>query len=990
LNPAEHPTGRRPRRGSLPLFLIFLFPAFAVADTPLASSNFAGAEDPLFENGAWAPLTSLSAGGGRFQKNNGAFPDRFSPEHAGARTTAPMPTDHYSEIVVKHVGNPPVNNNVGPIVRVQTSGPTIDSHYLWWAGPPNGVNNLYRIDATGTSFTASPILPTSAAADGDRLRLIARGLVVYGIKNGVREFIYNTGRDPTKISGGTAGMLAYVSGPALTDASIASWSGGAAAASSGVWDSSAFAGVENPLDEGDRWYPLPGYTGFRKAGGLAIGLSGGHNLSGVWSIAPPARQYSEVTLGTAASGGGGPIVRIDRNNPGQTGWLLFLWADNPPNSGIYKVNPDGSFTFLRAFTPTIVPGDKWRLTADGNTLDVSRNGISQLTFTTDGSYPAGDVGMEALGQSFTFSAWEGGDPAGPVPPGPPTITSFTPTSGAVGASVTIDGTNFTGATSVTFNGVTATFTVGSATSIRATVPAGATTGPLSVTTPRGTATSASSFTVVSPPSITSFSPTSGAVGTTVAISGTNFTGATAVAFNGVSATFTVSSATSIQATVPARATSGPLSVTTPQGTATSSSSFTVVNPPTITSFSPTSGAVGTTVAISGTNFTGATAVAFNGVSATFTVSSATSIQATVPAGATTGPLRVTTPQGTATSASSFTVLNPPTITSFSPTTGPVGTTVTISGTKFTGASAVAFNGVGATFRVTSDTSIQATVPAGATTGPLSVTTPGGTGTSGSSFTVLSPPAIASFSPTSGPVGTSVTISGTNFTGATAVAFNGVGASFTVISDTAIQAIVPAGARTGPLSVATPGGTATSAGNFAVTAILTVAKAGTGTGSVTSTSSPASATQIDCGATCSVSYDAGTVVTLTATAAAGSVQTGWTGCDTVSGPTCTVTMNAARRVTATFALQTFTLTVTKSRLLTGNGTVTSSSSPASSSQINCGSTCSASYVSGTVVTLRVSLSFLSIFNGWSGCDTVSGTTCTVTMNRARSVNASFLP
>ena len=78
----------------------------------------------------------------------------------------------------------------------------------------------------------------------------------------------------------------------------------------------------------------------------------------------------------------------------------------------------------------------------------------------------------------------------------PTLTSFTPTSGPVGTSVTITGTNFTGATSVTFNGVSATtFNVGSATKITATVPAGATTGPIKVATPVGSATSTSNFTV---------------------------------------------------------------------------------------------------------------------------------------------------------------------------------------------------------------------------------------------------------------------------------------------------------------------------------------------------------------------------------------------------------------------------------------------------------------------------------------------------------------
>ena len=100
------------------------------------------------------------------------------------------------------------------------------------------------------------------------------------------------------------------------------------------------------------------------------------------------------------------------------------------------------------------------------------------------------------------------------------------------------------------------------------------------------------------------------------------------------------------------------------------------------------------------------------------------------------------------------------------------------------------------------------------------------------------------------------ISGTNFTGATSVTFNGVSASFTVTSATAIQATVPAGASAGPLSVATRGGTATSTSNFTVTVKVTLnaAKAGNGSGTLTSSSSPASPTQINCGATCSASYD----------------------------------------------------------------------------------------------------------------------------------------
>src|SRR5439155_756462 len=130
----------------------------------------------------------------------------------------------------------------------------------------------------------------------------------------------------------------------------------------------------------------------------------------------------------------------------------------------------------------------------------------------------------------------------------------------------------------------------------------------------------------------------------------------------------------------------------------------------------------------------------------------TAIQATVPTGATTGPVRSEARRVGANSASSFTVVPAPTVSSFAPTSGPVGTSVTISGTNFTGATAVAFNGVSATtFTVTSATAIQATVPAGATTGPVSVTTAGGTATSASPFTVTaSPPTITGFTPTSGP------------------------------------------------------------------------------------------------------------------------------------------------------------------------------------------------------------------------------------------------
>jgi len=168
-------------------------------------------------------------------------------------------------------------------------------------------------------------------------------------------------------------------------------------------------------------------------------------------------------------------------------------------------------------------------------------------------------------------------PPTPQPAKTPTITSFSPTSGAVGTSISVTGTNLNGATSVSIGGVAATiFSVVSATNVMATVPSAAVTGRISIVTPQGNATSAGNFTVsAAAPTITSFSPTSGQSGTNVTITGTNFTGATGVKFNGTTATFSVTDAGHISATVPNGATSGAISVTTAGGTATSTSAFTV-------------------------------------------------------------------------------------------------------------------------------------------------------------------------------------------------------------------------------------------------------------------------------------------------------------------------------------------------------------------------------------------------------------------------------
>ncbi len=483
--------------------------------------------------------------------------------------------------------------------------------------------------------------------------------------------------------------------------------------------------------------------------------------------------------------------------------------------------------------------------------------------------------------------------------GAPTISSFSPTCGPVGTPVDINGNNFQGTTQVDFNGVVAASDVRSGHLIKTTVPTGATTGKIGVLTDDGSATSQDNFTVSSScaptPTISSFSPASGPVGSSVTINGTGLSGATAVKFGGVAAsTFSVnSSGTQITATVPTGAVTGKISVTTPGGTANSATNFKVT--PVISGFSPPSGPVGTVVTINGTGLTGATSVKFGSASAgTFSVnSSGTQITATVPSGAVTGKITVTTAGGTATSATDFIVTTSPapTISSFSPTSGPVGTSVTIFGSNFTGVTAVKFGGVSASSFSANPpgTQITATVPSGAVTGKITVTAAGGTATSATNFTVTTTPSISSFSPTSGPVGTSVRINGSGFGGATAVRFNGVSASpFTVNTQgTRIDTKVPSGATTGRITVTTPGGTATSATNFTVTAQAptvtsfspTSGRAGT-TVTITGTNFTG-ATAVRFGGVSATSFAVNSATQITATVPVGAV-TGKIGVTTSAG------------------------------------------------------------------------------------------------------------
>ena len=161
--------------------------------------------------------------------------------------------------------------------------------------------------------------------------------------------------------------------------------------------------------------------------------------------------------------------------------------------------------------------------------------------------------------------------------------------------------------------------------------------------------------------------------------------------------------------------------------------------------------------------------------------------------------------------------------------------------------------------------------------------------------------------------------------------------------------------------------------------LSAYKSGIGKGTITSSPSG-----IDCGSTCSASFNSSTNITLTATPKTGSTFSGWSGACTGTSTTCTITMDASKNVTATFLPPSGLQTLTVTKIGAGSGTVTSS--PAG---INCGSTCSAGYNYDTQVTLTAaSQDASSTFSGWSGGSCTETSPCTVVMDASQSVTAVF--
>jgi hypothetical protein len=225
---------------------------------------------------------------------------------------------------------------------------------------------------------------------------------------------------------------------------------------------------------------------------------------------------------------------------------------------------------------------------------------------------------------------------------------------------------------------------------------------------------------------------------------------------------------------------------------------------------------GTTVTITGTDFTGATAVMFGTNAATsVVVVSATSITAVAPAGMGTVDVTVTTPEGTSAIVTADEYTYAPTVTGLSPNHGPAfgGNDVTITGTGFADATGVTFNGISGTgFHVSSDTTIIVTAPASAVGGPVDVIVNTAADPSAAvDYTYA--PVVDTVAPTGGAAagGTDVTITGTDFTGATAVNFGSHVGTIVSWTATVIHATAPAGTGLVDLTVTTGAGTSVPVG-----------------------------------------------------------------------------------------------------------------------------------------------------------------------------------
>ncbi len=439
--------------------------------------------------------------------------------------------------------------------------------------------------------------------------------------------------------------------------------------------------------------------------------------------------------------------------------------------------------------------------------------------------------MNPLRSLLLGTAWLYPLLAGVIPLNAQIISSMIPALGAPGEQILLTGSGFTsGALTVTFfNGVKdLTAKATAASTIYAHVPAGASTGPITVQVGANSATSVDDFTVVGfGPYLSDFTPAYASVNEDIVITGWHLTNATSVKFAGGKnspAFMPNANGSQITARVPSGATNGPITVTTTYGTSNSPVSFTVIGAgPYVAGFIPAVGTPGTSVSIFGAHLIGVTSVSFAGKPAAVDLLQAPTdqlISYIVPSVGVSGPITVSSPSGSFTTATNFFV--PPQVAGFSPSTGRVGTNLNIRGGNLLGATTVKLGGVAwAISPSTNNTNLVFKLPLGGRSGSVAVVTPAGqTLPTTSNFTFQ--PLITGFTPAGGPAGTAVVISGANLDEGkpTVLKFSGSNALISAIAPGQLTTLVSTNIETGPLTVVTTNGSFTTASNFFLPPVIT--------------------------------------------------------------------------------------------------------------------------------------------------------------------------
>ncbi len=514
------------------------------------------------------------------------------------------------------------------------------------------------------------------------------------------------------------------------------------------------------IDEPDTTLTNGNYSG---GGSYNVGLS--YNLVN-------AVEGSAAAPCPGCGGSSGPTVTVVNPNNGPQAGTNSVTVTGTGFTGATAVdfgasNPGTSINVLSDTSLTVTAP------SGSGTVDVT---VTTPTGGTSTANPPGD--------QYTYNA-------------KPTVTAVSPNNGppAGGTSVTLTGTGFTGATAVDFGASNpgTSINVVNSTSLTVTSPSGSGTVDVTVTTPNGTSSANppnDNFTYNAKPTVTAVNPNNGpqAGGNTVTLTGSGFvSGSTTVDFGSTAGTgVSVSSGTSLTVVVPSGTGTVSVTVSTTGGGASNplASAYTYNAPPTVTAVNPNNGpqAGGNTVTLTGTGFvSGSTTVKFGTASGTgVSVSSGTSLTVVVPSGTGTVSVTVSTTGGGASTplASAYTYNAPPTVTAVNPNNGPQagGNTVTLTGTGFvSGSTAVDFGSTAGTgVSVSSGTSLTVVVPSGTGTVSVTVITTGGGASTplASAYTYNAPPTVTAVSPNNGPPagGTSVTLTGTGFTGATAVDF----------------------------------------------------------------------------------------------------------------------------------------------------------------------------------------------------------------------------